>query len=215
MAKNQNWQDDYWLLLMQIFLRKPVGVKPIFSRQMVELSIELHIPPQELHSRMEQIARLDTPRIERIWNEYSRNPKRLSRAVGLLRSMMGFNNGSDFYEGVAVEETFERDFRPLDEDERLTPVALIMMLNLYFQLTPATMVSETPEVQEMAKMIKVPVSLVIEILDIYQHCDPYLRRRGIIISPLLAPCQQIWQRYGNSDTLQLGKYVLQLQEFYR
>ena len=34
MAKNQLWHDDYWLLLMQLYLRKPVGVKAMYSRQM-------------------------------------------------------------------------------------------------------------------------------------------------------------------------------------
>ena len=35
MAKDFKWQDEYWLLLMQIYLQKPVGVKPMYSRQMV------------------------------------------------------------------------------------------------------------------------------------------------------------------------------------
>ena len=52
MAKNQLWHDDYWLLLMQLYLHKPVGVKPMYSRQMVELSIELHIAPQQLFARL-------------------------------------------------------------------------------------------------------------------------------------------------------------------
>ena len=39
MAKNTVWQDDYWLLLMQIYLHKPVGVKPLYSREMVDLSV--------------------------------------------------------------------------------------------------------------------------------------------------------------------------------
>lgn len=29
MARNQQWQDDYWLPLMQLYLKKPVGVKPV------------------------------------------------------------------------------------------------------------------------------------------------------------------------------------------
>ena len=81
--KNQNWQDDYWLLLMQLYLHKPVGVKPLYCKPMVDLSLELHIAPEQLLARMNQIARLETPRIERIWEEFSRNPKRLTRAVQL------------------------------------------------------------------------------------------------------------------------------------
>ena len=215
MAKNQLWHDDYWLLLMQLYLHKPVGVKPMYSRPMVELSIELHIAPQQLFARMCEIANLETPRIERIWQDYSRNPKRLTRAVQLLRNMMGFNSGGGFYEGVEVEETFERDFRPIAEDARLTPVMLILILDQYFRLTPITMVEETPEVQQLARLLRIPVSLVTDVMYVYQHCDPYLNRHDVIISPLLSPCQQIWQRYGNIDTRQLASYANQLKDYFK
>lgn len=214
-SRSKNWHDDYWLLLMQLYLRKPTGVKPLYSRPLVQLSLELHIPPQELHARLQQIARLDTPRIERIWQEYSRNPKRLSRAVELLRGMMGFNSGGDFYDGVQVEETFERDFRPLAEEERLTPVALTLVLDLYFRLTPITMVAETPEVQQLARLLRVPADLVVEVLVVYQHCDPYLNRSAVIISRLLLPCQLMWQRYGNGDTVQLAALAEKLSDYYQ
>ena len=29
MAKIANWSDDYWLLLLQAYLQKPEGVKPV------------------------------------------------------------------------------------------------------------------------------------------------------------------------------------------
>ena len=209
------WQDDYWLLLMQVYLRKPVGVKPMYSKPLIELSMELHIEPEQLHARLCQIARLETPRIERIWQDYSRNPKRLSRAVQLLRGMMGFGSAGDFYDGVEVEETFERDFRPLAEDERITPVMLILIIDLYFRLTPITMVPETPEVQELARLMKVPSQLVADILEVFQHCDPYLKRRDVTFSPLLLPCKRIWQRYGNGSTEQLAVYAEQLKEYFK
>ncbi len=209
------WQDDYWLLLMEQYLRKPVGIKPVYSRPMVELSLELHIAPQELHQRMGEIARLRIPRIERIWKEYSQNPRRLSRAVQLLRNMKGFNSGGDFFEGVAVQETFERDFRPLTEAPQLTPIMLVMVLDLYFRLTPITMVSETPEVQELGRLMHIPTPLVVDILKVYQHCDPYLRRRDKSESALLAPCQQIWQQYGNGDTRELADYAEQLKAYFK
>ena len=225
MAKNQHpvtnrskgasqWQDDYWLLLMQIYLRKPVGVKPMYSRPLVELGMELHIAPEQLYARLEQIARLETPRIERIWLEYSRNPKRLTRAVQLLRGMIGFGN-SDFYAGVEIEETFERDFRPLEEDNRLTPVMLVVLLDLYFQLTPPTMVAETPEVRQTASLLKIPVPLVLDVLNVYQHCDPYLQRHDVVISPLLGPCQQVWQRYVTEDPRPLSAYAQQLKAYFK
>ena len=94
MAKNTAWHDDYWLLLIQAFLKKPVGLKPLYSSTMVNLSLELHITPQALRKRMQQIAKLSTPRIERIWNTYSSKPKSLERAASLLRSMKGFGHYS-------------------------------------------------------------------------------------------------------------------------
>lgn len=214
MAKKQLWQDDYWLLLMQQYLSRPAGIKPTYSRGMVELSMELHIAPEELHERMGDIARLRTPRIERIWQEYGENPRRLKRAVQLLRQMTGFNSGGDFYEGVDIQETFEVDFRPIAENERLTPVMLILMLDLYFRLTPITMVSETPEVQELARLMHIPTALVVDVLDVYQHCDPYLNRKDVCFNPLMLPCQQIWQRYGNGDTRQLADYAEQLKAYF-
>ena len=213
MANKQLWQDDYWLLMMQAYLQKPVGIKPTYCREMVNLSLELHIAPEVLHERLGDIARLRTPRIERLWKEYSENPRRLKRAVSLLRQMTGFNTGGSFFEGIDIRETFERDFRPLAEDERLTPVMLTLILDLYFRLTPITMVAETPEVQELARLMRIPVELVVSVLEVFLHCDPYLNRHDVTFSPLLLPCQQIWQRYGNGDTRELADYAEQLKAY--
>lgn len=215
MAKDQKWQDDYWLLLMQLYLKKPVGIKPIYSKAMIELCIELHIAPQVLFNKMCEIANLQTPRIERIWQEYGKNPRRLSRAVSLLRKMKGFGNDDEFYEGVDILETFERDFRPVSEDTSITPMMLIIVLDLYFRLTPITMVPETPEIQELGRLMKIPAREVADIMDIYQHCDPYLNRKEVVFSPLFPACQDIWQRYGNMDTEQLASYAQQLKAYFR
>lgn len=215
MAKNSKWQDDYWLLLMQIYLQKPVGIKPMYSRKMVDLSMELHISPAVLFNKMCQIANLDTPRIEHIWETYGNNPRKLLRATSLLRGMKGFNNASEFYEGVEVSESFEKDFRPIAEDERFTPVMLILILDLYFRLTPITMVPETPEVQQLARLIKMKSQDVAEVMEVFQHCDPYLNRKEVTFSPLLLPCQQIWRRYGNADTEELASFASQLKEYFR
>lgn len=215
MAKKAVWHDDYWLLLMQAYLQRPVGVKPLYSRKMVELSLELHIAPEALQTRMQQIATLKTPRIERIWNTYSTNPKRLARAVRLYRSMKGFGAASEFYDGVEVQETFERDFRPLAEDERFTPVILILILNLYFQLTPQTMVTQTPEVGQLARKVQLKAQDIVEVLDVYQICDPYLERSEVTFSPLLLPCQQIWQRMSDKEPQDLHALAEQLLEYFK
>lgn len=215
MARKTQWQDDYWLLLMQSYLRRPVGVKPLYSREMVQLGLELHIHPQVLLTKMQEIATLETPRVERIWKTYSGNATKLARAARLLREMKGFGRADEFYEGVDLNETWEKDWQPLPENERLMPVMLIMVLDLYFRLTPATMVGETPEVKELAKLLGIGADEVVELLDVFQHCDPYLNRRDVTFSPLLLPCQAVWQRYGNNDTEALVALAGQLTDYFK
>lgn len=215
MAKNSKWQDEYWLLLMQIYLQRPVGMKPMYSRAMVDLSLEIHIAPNILFNKMCQIANLETPRIEHIWESYGTNPRKLARAVSLWREMRGFNNAGEFYEGVETNESFEKDFKPISEDEVLTPMMLILILDLYFRLTPITMVPETPEVQELAKLMKLKSAKVADVLEVFQYCDPYLNRRDVTFSPLLLPCQQIWRRFGNANTEDLASYASQLKVYFK
>ena len=189
-------------------------MKPMYSKAMVNLSMELHVAPQILFNKMCEIANLQTPRIERIWQEYGKNPRRLSRAVSLLRQMKGFGNDNEFYQGVDIQETFERDFRPINDATSITPVMLILILDLYFRLTPITMVPETPEIQELGRLMKIPAREVADIMDIYQHCDPYLNRKEVIFSSLFPACQEIWQRYGNMDTEELSSYAQQLKAYF-
>ena len=215
MAKNLKWQDEYWLLLMQIYLQKPAGIKPMYSKEMVDLSMELHIAPNVLFNKMCQIANLETPRIEYFWELYGNNPKKLKRAVNMLREMWGFNNALEFYEGVETQESFEKDFKPIAADSVLTPVMLTLILDLYFRLTPITMVEETPEVQELAKQIKVKPQEVVEALEAFQHCDPYLNRKDVVMGDLVLACQQIWRRYGNANPEDLASFAEQLKEYYK
>ena len=215
MVRNAKWSDDYWLLLMQIYLQKPVGIKPMYSRKMVALSLELHIAPNVLFARMCQIANLETPRIEHIWETYGNNPRKLSRAVRLWREMRGYGNADTFFKGVEVNETFERDFRPVAGKGSMTPVMLILILDLYFRLTPITMVVKTPEIQELARLIKVRPFEVVDVMEVFQCCDPYLNRKDVTSSPLLRPCTEIWRRFGNAKTEELASYAAQLKDYFK
>ena len=220
-TKHSQWSDDYWLLLMQLYLKKPVGVKALYSRGMVNLALELHIPPQFLYEQMFRLRTIDTPRMEKLWADYGNNPRRLSRGVKLLRQKLGFREL--FFDGVEINETWEKDFKPVDiSDQQLsemphppTPAMLILILDLYFRLTPSTMVAETPEVQELARLIKMRTQEVVDIMEIYQFCDPYLKRADFVMSPLLGPCQQIWQRYGNGSPQQLAAFAAQLKDYFK
>ncbi|NPD90865.1 hypothetical protein [Xylanibacter muris] len=215
MARQTNWSDDYWLMLLQLYLRKPAGLKAIYSRPLVDLGIELHIHPQILHSKMRVIANLETPRVERIWNTYVNNPKRLSRAIRMLREMNGFGMAEEFYCGVDVNETFEKDFRHVEGDDNVTPVMLIIILDLYFRLTPITMVPETPEIKELSKLIGISATRVTEIMRIFRHCDPYITHKDSISDPLSYPCHEVWQRYGNGSIESLTEYAQELKEYFR
>lgn len=218
MAKLSKWSDDYWLLLMQLYLRKPVGMKPMYCRPMVELSLELHIRPAVLFARMCEIANQETPFIERLWETYGNNPRRLSAAVKRLRTMTGFCNADAFYDGVDTMETFEHDFRPVCAGFNITPVMLILIVDLYFRLTPATMVPETPEVAELARLMKISPAVIGDVLQLYQHFDPYLSRPAnlkLLSSPLMSACRSIWQRFGNSNIESLASYAGELKEYFR
>ena len=187
----------------------------MYSRRMVELSLEIHVSPDTLFNKMCQLANLETPRVEKLWETYGQNPKKLARAARLLREMKGFNNAGEFYSGVEVNESFEKDFKPVAESETVTPVMLTLILDLYFRLTPITMVAATPEVQELARLIGMKSAEVEEVLKVFQSCDPYLKRKEDPAAPLLTPCKEIWRRFGNADTQLLASYAAQLKAYFK
>lgn len=208
------WTDNHRLLLMQLYLRKPVGMKAMYSKAMVGLSLELHIPPAILYEQMFMLRNRKMPSIARLWEKYGDNTARLARDVKKLKGMAGFNNASEFYDGVETNESFEKDFRPIGGDNELTPVMLIMILELYFRLTPVTMVENTPEVTELARMMKIKPGRVVDVMDAFRICDPYLGRGEFMVTPLLSPCKQIWNRFGNGDPSGLSATAAQLREFF-
>ena len=214
MAKHPLWNDDYWLLLLQLYQKKPMGVKPLYSKGIVDLSLELHIQPEYLHAQMFKLQRI-TPRIKRLWDKYADNPRLLSHDIKILRSMNGCGNAKDFFAGVEVKESFEKDWEPLAEEPSLNPVKLIIILDLYFQLTPITMVPETPEIIDLAKLIKTSTKVIVEAMNVFQICDPYLNRNDVVISNLIDPCSKIWQRYGNGNPDKLYKLALELKEYFK
>ena len=214
MAKHPLWNEEYWLLLLQLYQKKPMGVKPLYSKGMVDLSLELHIPPTYLHEQMFKL-RMMTPRITRLWEKYANKPGKLSHDIKMLRKMQGYGNAEAFYQGVKLNETFERDWEPLEADPTLTPVKLIIILDLYFQLTPITMVAETPEIINLGKLIKVSPKLIAEVMGVYQYCDPYLNRQQAPDSKLISACKDIWHRYGNGNPDKLNQLAINLQEYYK
>ena len=37
MATHPLWNDDYWLLVLQLYLKRPTGVKAVYAREAVDL----------------------------------------------------------------------------------------------------------------------------------------------------------------------------------
>lgn len=208
------WSDEYWLLLLKLYKQKPEGMKRLYSKSLVGLSLELHIPPQYLYRQMFRIRQCDSPVLKLLWDTYSNNPRKLNRDVAKLKQMKGFGKAEQFYDGVREVETFEKDFRLIPGQKELKPVMLIMILDLYFRLTPNTMVAETPEIRQLAKLMGIKPEAVAEVMDVFQFCDPYLNRDDIMITPLLAPCQDIWNRYGNDNPEDLSALAAQLHEYF-
>ena len=215
MASNsQMWQDEWWPFVLLLYMRKPVGVKRMYSRACVNLALELHLPPSVICEKMAELRRPAAPSLRRLMERYDGRARALSNRVEKLRLMRGFSSHGLFYDGVEVRETWETDFRELPGTGGLTPVALILVLDLYFRLTPSTMSVDTPEVKELARLIGQKASAVAEVMGVYQILDPYLSRGEFMVTPLLKPCQQVWQRYGNGDIEQLAALAAQLKEYY-
>ena len=112
MARTSNWSDDYWLLLLQLYLRKPVGIKPMYSRAMVELAMELHIAPQILFSRMGQLAalqaRLEAVREkEKLRYDTGRLAEDIRRQVESILS--GETDSEVFYKNILDQMIVYRD----------------------------------------------------------------------------------------------------------
>ena len=136
------WTDHCWVLLMQLYMHKPTGTKALYSRRMVELSLELHIPPQILYAQQLLLRRRETPFLQRLWNRYAHNPHQLSRQL---------------------------------------------------QLKPC---------------------VIVEVLRLFQSCDPWLHRQSPAATPLATACRQVWQDHGNGNPEHLSALAAQLMAFW-
>ena len=92
---------------------------------------------------------------------------------------------------------------------------LTLILDLYFRLTPLTMVAETPEVVELSQLMRIEPSKTAEVLGVFQYCDPYLNRQDVIFSQLLGPCEEIWSRYAQWTPVQLAEYADKLKDYFK
>lgn len=209
------WNDEMWILVLQLLKQKPQGIKPMYSRQTVALALELHITPEEIYRRMFMLRNPATPSLKLLVDTYGSSMAKLNREAEKVRRLMGCGNAEAFYEGVTVNETFEKDFRPLNSDTSLTPIMLVMILDLYFRLVPSTMVVETPDVKELAELMHITPQDVVDVLEIYQYCDPYITHADSLFDPLLPDCHKVWRRFDcESDPMALSNLASQLKAYW-
>lgn len=92
---------------------------------------------------------------------------------------------------------------------------LVMILDLYFQLIPTTMVAETPDVKELAKLLDIRAEDVAYVLGIYLRCDPFVQTPEDCDDPLLEPCRKIWEKYAYDDPTVLSNMARQLECYWK
>jgi hypothetical protein len=56
---------------------------------------------------------------------------------------------------------------------------------------------------------------IVEAMDVFQRCDPYLNRKDMIVSGLLLPCHNVWRRFGNGSLEELSAFAEQLMDYFR
>lgn len=216
------WTDELWPLVIQLYLRKPEGMKPMYCRDSVKLALDIHVPPQTLYKKMFMLRQPQMPSLQQLLDRYRKSPKRLDKDCKIVRQLHGMGNASAFYDDVETNETWELDFRPVNARTAqmmgrplLTPVMLTMILDLYFRLIPTTMVAATPDVKELARLLDISASDVEDVLHIFQYCDPFVQHTDSLMDPLLPPCYKIWQRYDNGDPMLLSNMAIQLREYFK
>ena len=106
------------------------------------------------------------------------------------------------------------DFKPID-GTTLIPLALVLVLDLYFRLVPITMVPETPEIVELAQLIGITPAEVCQVMDIFQGFDPYLNRTTDTEGALYEACKAIWNRFGNDDPNPLASFAAQVKDYFK
>lgn len=215
MEKSNRWNEEYWRFVLQLYLRKPRGVKPLYDRDAVDLCLKIHVAPEIIHDKMKTLDAPDTPWLRDFRSRYEANPHKLKRAIDDMQRMTGFGFADAFYQGVETNETFETDFRPIPGCDGLTGMMLTIMLDLYFKLTPPTMVPETPEIVDLAKLLRIRPELVVRVLVTYQYCDSYLNRRKPPHSPLLDACLSVWSKYDGYTPEALSSLATELLDYFR
>ena len=216
MIDSPNWNDEYLLFLMQLYLEHPVGIKPLYSRSLVNLSLDLHIEPQILLKKMQEFVenKDKTPSLKFLWDTYSDDKQKLDEAVCRLRKMRGFGKSDKFYKNVQTVSSFESMFLPIEGYKHISPVMLVMVLNVYPSVLPTAMEEGTPEIVELSKLLGIKPKLVLKIMQTFLMCDPIMNRPKDEDDELYKACLEVWREYANDTPEKLKKQVDELKDYF-
>ncbi len=216
MIESPSWNNEYLLFLMQLYLESPVGLKPLYSRSLVNLSLELHIEPQTILKKMQEFEenKENTPSLKHLWNTYSNNPKKLNDAVCKIRKMRGFGKAEKFYKDVKTIQSFENMFLPIEGYKNILPVMLVMVLKVYPTIMPTAMEENTPEIVDLSKQLGISKKNVLLIMQTFLACDPIMNREKDENDSLYKACSEVWREYANDSPEKLNKRVEELKEYF-
>ncbi|WP_106485218.1 hypothetical protein [Bacteroides sp. Marseille-P3684] len=184
----EQWSKEESLLVLDLYLSKPVGMKSVTDETLVDRAQLLGRTPDAFCRRMMQFQQWypvlpfdagedvfgdDNPAV---WSIYFGQPKLAHReAAALLK---------DFCIGTLV-------------------------LNLYFQLIISTMNEKVPEVMALARQVKRPAKEIVALLHVYAALDPFVKDHPADDLAIPSVYRQLWSRYADDmDKLsRVAKYV--------
>lgn len=214
MATKNKWSDQYWPLIIKAWLQKPEGTKSKDSKTVVDIANELRIDQDVICEKMTLLDKHESPLLQKLWKMYAKNPRRLNRDIKNLRQLSGFGDAEMFYEGVETARPVARIFLPVTPDSRMTPAILILILHVYFTLTPNCMVESTPEIIELAQLTKTPVEEIVKFMKVFQCFDPILQREPPVLSPIIHEAREIWEKYYELPQSRFDKDVEKIKEYF-
>lgn len=193
--KAAKWTKEESVLVLDLYFKKPVGIKEKDSPLILDLAQTIGRTPNAVYRRMYGLLRWypaipllfhddldeeDDP-FQPFLNEYFINRKKLHKDAALFLSNIRIYT---------------------------------LTLHLYFHLVPSTMVPKVPEVASLAKLVGRKQDFIVEILRNYLSCDPFMQGKvPIPTTTLQRPCRLMWERYGK-DANKLNAAAQYITEYY-
>ncbi len=190
------WTKEESILVLDLYFKKPAGMKKKDSPQILDLANTIGRTPNAVYRKMYGFLRWyptipllfydevedENDPFQPFWNEYFLDPKKLNR-----------------------------DAKAILSDIRVYTLTLY----LYFHLVPNTMAPKVPEVVALAKLVKRSPAFIVEILHNYLSCDPFMRGKATQASTTLQKtCRLIWERY-DKNISKLATTVEYITSYYQ